>query len=98
MVSSHSPKLLSTRFASIAFATENGIMPDVLRFCAWKCRHFVNNRSVSKSGYELAARARKLDLNLSKSMEAMIPFRRVAAELQQAVASSPGFYLGLQML
>jgi hypothetical protein len=72
-------------------------MPDELRFCAWGCCRLVNNRSVTKNGYELAARAYELDFNLSKPVETVIPCRKSADRLQYAMESALGFYLGLRL-
>ena len=72
-------------------------MPDVLRFCAWGCCHFVNNRAVTKSEYELAVRAYELDFNSSTPVETVIPCRKVKGRLQYAVEGALGFYFGLQL-
>lgn len=72
-------------------------MLDVLRFCAWGCCHFANNRAVTKSDYELALRAHELDFNLSTPVETVIPCRRVKGRLQFAVEGALGFYFGLQL-
>jgi hypothetical protein len=72
-------------------------MPDDLRFCASGCCRSVNNRAITKGGYELAARSYQLGLSLSEPVETLIPCRKAAGRIQYAVESRLGFYLGLRL-
>jgi hypothetical protein len=71
-------------------------MPDELRRCYVGCCHFVNNRPVSQSDYELAVQRNQPTLNLPGPVEIFISCRK-GRGFQKSVEDSVGFYLGSGM-